>query len=227
MMINLPVISFKGYDAAEIEDVLGSIARSFHISFLENDLAHLKTFGDLCNVIEDKVHLNDVHNCTSQQAFYKLREAFISVLHKDRAEITVAAELRELLPWKTRRQDIAAIERKIGFPLEVLRPNSWLFTAVLLCLMGSLAGLFVNWAYGLAGIFSTIVLIKMLSLFGKELQVKTVGKLAEKMTAEHNILSRRNPMTFNRMEVEQVVRKLFADNLGMDEEEFVRDAVFA
>lgn len=64
-------------DAEDVEDVLARIAYSLNIEFGNNTFKDAKTFNDFSNVIVSKMVVEDTADCTSQQAFYKLRDAIL------------------------------------------------------------------------------------------------------------------------------------------------------
>src|SRR3990170_6216426 len=93
----------RNVDPEDVEDLLVEIATSFNIRFVGKELVHIKTFGQFCDHITDKIQLVDSDTCTSQQAFYKLRNAIVSTLHIDRTAITTDLLLIDFLPRQTRR----------------------------------------------------------------------------------------------------------------------------
>ena len=61
---------------------------------------------------------------------------------------------------------------------------------------------------------------------GNELEVKTVGELAKKITRENYIKSRRNPKTFNKSEIEEILTDWVSNDLGIDKNKLERDTKF-
>jgi hypothetical protein len=53
-----------------------------------------------------------------------------------------------------------------------------------------------------------------------------LGEIAEKMTRENHLQSRRNPKTFNKKEVEKVLQDLFSVEFDLEKAELTRDAKF-
>jgi gas vesicle protein len=62
--------------------------------------------------------------------------------------------------------------------------------------------------------------------FGKELKVKTLGDLAEKVAREHYLKCRRDAATINRTEVSQKVKELFTTDLYLEPSVLTRDSKF-
>lgn len=69
-------------DPENIEDLLVKVEKSFNIKFVGNELIALLTFGELCDHIVNKIKLDHSDNCTTQQAFYKLRNAISLILKR-------------------------------------------------------------------------------------------------------------------------------------------------
>ena len=61
---------------------------------------------------------------------------------------------------------------------------------------------------------------------GNELDLQTVGQVAEKMTRENYLKSRRNSKTFNKNEIEKVLIESFSNDLYLDKSKLTREAKF-
>src|SRR5690606_16056555 len=104
----------KDVDIEDIEDLLIKIESSFNIKFVSNELVHIKTFGELSDHIDDKIQLDNMDDCTNQQAFYKLRVAVSKVLKIDKGSITPKTYLTDLVPSYNRRLLIKKIGNNMG-----------------------------------------------------------------------------------------------------------------
>jgi hypothetical protein len=203
-------------ETEDVEDVLKIIEESYNIRFETNELSHVNTFGELCDYIISKINLNDVNDCSNQQAFYKLREAIIISKHTDKSNLHTETLLSSIFPKKGRRKQIAQIESHLGFKLKVLRAKHAIdYSLIILCL-GSLIWLFINWKLGLLGFISSLFLLKLSEKTGKEFKIKTLGELAEKMTQENYLKSRRDPSTMNKKEIVKKIEQLFIRALGLE-----------
>lgn len=216
----------KDVDSEDLEDLLSNVETSFGIAFVENELAHITTFGELCDYISNKIQLEEATDCTSQQAFYKLRKAISSALDIDPKQISTDLSLVELLPRKSRRARISKIEHNLGFKLNILGVSQWMAGILIILLVASLIELFSNKWYGLLGIIFSIVLFRFAFITANELNYKTVGEVAEKMSRENYLKSRRNPNTVNKNEIEKALTDWFSDNFGLEKSELSRDAKF-
>jgi hypothetical protein len=216
----------KNIDSEDIDDLLVKVENSFDIKFNGDELINITTFGQLCDQIANKIQLDNSNDCTSQQAFYKLRDAISLTLHMDNKTISTDFALSDILPRQSRRLRTKKLEKHLGFKLNILRPPHWVTRSLAILLVASFVGLFIKWPIGLLGfVFSTIGLW-VSNKIGNELDLQTVGQVAEKMTRENYLKSRRNPTTFNKSEIEKVLTAWFIDDLGLDKSKLTRDAKF-
>lgn len=198
-------------DPEDISDVLLKIEQSFHIK-LDKELEHISTFGELCDHIADKVRLEHSEDCTTQQAFYKLR----NILRSEGIEIYPDT----LLTVSMVRQ----IERSLGYKLSILRPPHMVTITLTCLLIASFILLFINWQIGLSGIVVCIAGLKLAQVSGKQMDIRTVGEAVQKMAREHYVKARRNPETINRNEIQGLLIDLFSVELGLDKSKLKREA---
>ncbi len=216
----------KDFDPDDIEDVLKKVETSFNIKFVGKELINVKKFGELCDHITNKIQLADANDCTSQQAFYKLRNAIAATIGIDKNTITPGTLLIDLLPKRNRHDLNNEWEKLVGFKLNILRPPYWVIWALLILLLTSIVALFIQWAMGLSGLTFSIAGFWVANKLGKELDVQTMGELAEKVMRENYLQSRRNPNTFNKQQVEKVLTDIFSKDLNLNKSELTRDANF-
>ncbi len=207
-----------------MEDLLVKVEKSFNIKFVSNELVGLSTFGQLCDHITNKIELDHSDNCTTQQAFYKLRNAFSGTLNIN--NVKTDSLLYDILPRRNRISTVRKIENKLGFKLSFLRPRHFISGTLIIVLLASIVGLFINWRVGLLGLLFSIAGLSIASKFGKEIDIETVGELAVKMTRENYLKSRRNSATFNKSEIENILRGWFNKELDLDKTKLTREAKF-
>ena len=214
-------------DPEDVGDVLLKIERSFNIRFTDEDLTHIKTFGALCDLVVDKVKQVQSDSCTTQQAFYKLRNSINAKNPIEKCDLKPQSKLCELFPRDNRIEVVADLENEMGFHVNLLQPKRWIVYVFAGLLMAAIALSFFNNIAGfiLAGIAITGLVLA--GKLGKELKVKTLGDLAEKIAREHYLTCRRNASTVNRAEVAEKVKGLFADYLDVEPESLKKQARFA
>ena len=219
-------LELKDIDSEDLEDLLARIATSFNISFEEGELMHITTFGQLCDHIKDKIQLESAEDCTSQQAFYKLREALSLMFQTDKKIISPDTLLVNFFPRQNRRRKVEELEERLGFKINIVGPPQWLVGTLIFLMIGSVLGSFVEKTLGLIGVFSFVGLQLAIKL-GNELKVKTIGQAAEEMARENYMRSRRNPQTFNKAEIEKILTDWFSDHFYINKNKLNRDAKFA
>jgi hypothetical protein len=216
----------KNIDSEDIEDLLIKVETSFDIKFVDNELVHITTFGQLCDHIADKIQLVNSDDCTSQQAFYKLRDAISLTLQLDRKIVSPDLLLKGIFPRQSRRSGIKNLENYLGFKLNLLRPPRWITGTFIIILLASFFGLFFNLEIGFLGLAFSIGGLWFANKIGNELDLQTVGQVAEKMTRENYLKSRRNPKTFNKKEIEKVLTDWFSNYFDIDKSKLTKDAKF-
>lgn len=137
-------------------DMIPKIETSFGFHFEQHDLEYVSTFGELCQVVLAKIPGHNVLDCTTQQAFYRIREAFKTQLPA--VAITPSTRLADLLPAEShkRRKTVAAVEAELGVKLNVL-DNAAIaqITGLLLLLLGFGATMFFDRQIGGMGLAFT------------------------------------------------------------------------
>ena len=224
---NTPVVNLSNIDPEDVGDVLLKIERSFNIRFTDEDLTHIKTFGALCDLVVDKVKQVQSDSCTTQQAFYKLRNAINAKKPIDKCDLKPQTKLCELFPRDNRIEVVADLESEMGLHMNLLRPKPGIVWAFVIALIASIT---VSLVYGVVGYIGTVIAITGLILagkFGKELKVKTLGDLSEKIAREHYLKCRRDASTVNRAEVAEKVKELFAEYLDVEPASLKKQARFA
>ena len=178
-----------------------------------------------CDLITNKINLENSDNCTSQQAFYKLREA-ISKTSKVSNRISTQFPLSDLFPRKNRRLEITKMEQNLGFKINILQPPQWVIFTLAIFLFLSVIIFFLNWKIGILGLGISIAGFWSVNKFGNEIKLKTVGEIAEKIKREHYLKSRRNPQTYNRNEIDKVLTEWFSYEFEIDKNKLTRDTKF-
>ena len=216
----------KDIDKEDIEDLLEKIEASFEIKIIGGELAYVTTFGQLCDHITNKIKLDNSEDCTSQQAFYKIRDAISSTLQIDNKIISTDFALVDLLPRQSRRSRTKKLEKHLDFKLNILRPPHWVTGTLVIIFLASLIGLYFNWQIGLLGLVISFAGLWFTNKIGNELDLQTVGQVAEKMMRESYLKSRRNTKTFNKREIEKVLTDWFSNELDLDKSKLTREAKF-
>ena len=209
------LIELNTYDSEDIDDVLIKIKKSFGLKFERNEFAHVKTFGDIYDVISAKIKGEDVLDCTTQQAFYKLKEA-IHQVRGNEIQIFPTTRLDSLFPKKDRKPALRRIENDLGQRLNILGPKNYIKVIIFILIIASLVEFFFNWKYALYGLGFSVAAGKVAGWLGKEFEVKTIEDVVKKMVTGNYRKSRRHPATVNRKEIDGLVMALFNDAFGFE-----------
>jgi hypothetical protein len=218
-------IKLKNIDPDDITDVLQKVETSFSFKFGDDELKDVKTFGEICDVISKHIKGDYVNDCTTQQAFYKLRSAIAVNQKVDVETITPTAKLNHIFPRHTRRKQLKKVADKLNIPIAILDIKEWFGWTIVVGIVISLIMFFFKWQYAVLGLtfFITIGWVAN-KFFATELEIETVGQLAKKLSRENYLKVRRKPMTVNRREVEEIVIDLFKKELGLEKEVLTRQA---
>ena len=223
-MSSLDDTKLENYDGEDINDVLIKLEKSFAIKFEIDSFKEVKSFGDICEVIQ--AHLNYEHKetCTKQQAFYKIRKAISQVQLIDESKIKLGSNLTDIFPRKNRRNRIKEFKKHIGIKADILTYPDWLGTTFGIGVVLSLIAFFFDWQIALSGVIFFIAAIKIAERLGNQLEVKTVMQLAEKLVRDHYVEIRREPGTINRNEILETIKEAFSSQLAIDKKYLTNEA---
>src|SRR5919202_3649489 len=216
-------MKFLKIDSEDLMDVAVKIEKSYQVDFELGNAEFIRTFGDLTDWVTRVMPQPDTDDCTTQQAFYKVRTAFSEVLEMDKAKIHPNTELESIFDRKTRRARVAEIEQKLSIKFDILKSKAFVQNTFIILLLTTLGLLFFRPLYGLMGIAICFCIVMLIKRTQKEFSVKTVGQLTEKVVRENYLLSRRDPSRVNRLEIVEHIKQLLVQDLGLKAAEVTRD----
>lgn len=214
------------FDPEDINDCIKALESSFGVQLSHYDLAEVKTFGDLCDVFENTIQQENRNDCTTQQAFYKIRAAISESQGIDKETIKPESRLTYLLPRKSRRKRVRLLEEQLGIKLHMLTYPVWLTLVLIAGFIASLITLGFNWKTGLSGLAISYLAIWIADKTAKELEHQTVRELTEKTAALNYQKMRRISGTVNRKEIVASIKEVFCGHLGIDTAELTNEAEF-
>ncbi|MFD2907878.1 hypothetical protein ACFSX9_03925 [Flavobacterium ardleyense] len=190
----------------------------YQFKFENGETEKVKNFDEFCDLIITKVNFENVESCTTQQAFYKLRISIVEERIYEKEKIKLETELKIIFPRSNRIKLVKKLEKNIGLELNVLSSPKSVIYSLTVILLVSIFMLFINFLYGIIGIGISVYGFYCCKWFGKELEIKNVKELVEKMTTENylNIRSKKN--TVNKSELKVVVTDWFVENAGIEKE---------
>ena len=211
-------------DPEDIEDVLLMLEKSFNLSLSYHSFKDVKTFGDICDIYLNNpgLHLDD---CTSQQAFYKVRNAIAFVQPVNKELIMPESRLQDLFPRAGRRIAVSRMEKELDARIGFLAMKDWLFWVLFIGILVSLGAFFFSWKIALASLSFFILLSYIADKLSKELALSTVAELVLRFQDRCYFKARRAPGTVNRNEIINIIRRTFANQLYIDEKDLTRNAV--
>jgi hypothetical protein len=220
-------VKLDEYEYEDIFDVIVKLERSFAVKFDKDAFINVKTFGDLCEVIESNIKYDEKEDCTKQQAFYKIRAAISETQLIDKKLINLDTKLVDLFPRHNRLKQVKRFQRKLGMNLKFLTYPGWLALTLTGGLLASLIAFFFDGKIAVSGIVFFAFAFYIADKLGKDLELNTVKELTEKAASEHYIDIRSTKLTVNRNEILDTIKEGFSAGLSIDKEQLTRDAKFS
>jgi hypothetical protein len=217
-------VELHNIDPEDIEDWLMEVEKSFNFTFEQDELMAVQTFGDLSDHVISKLTLVQVNDCTTQQAFYKLRLAIEEVLQVD--SITPRTLLVDILPRKRRISTVKRLEGALGFKLWLLAPPAFVEIGLLILLFVSLLSFVFSVKMGICGLLLSSSGFWIAAKYGKELTVQTVDESVERAARINYIQSRRDASTCNRTEIERLLADWLRENFCLSKTKLIRESKF-
>lgn len=205
----------------EIEDLefsLSDFEKQYKICFAQEELNSIESIEQLIEAITNKFDYESSDDCTSQQAFYKLRNV-LNNLNIGKQNIKPSTNLEELIPRRNRIRKVKEIEKELGFKLDVLRPKKIVFYSAIFLSLSTIILAFSHFFYALILGICLYCVFEVIFKNGKEFKTLTVGELASKMVLENYFKVRRTSNTINKIEFKKVVLEWFSERMDMNKEE--------
>jgi hypothetical protein len=170
----------------------------YNFKFVDNELENVKTFEEFCDLIIEKINLKNVESCTSQQAFYKLRNSLVVTTLIEKENLKKETELKKIFPRKNRKVLIEKVENELKVKFDIIKAPDFITNSLLIIGIASFVSLFFVWKIALIGISISIFGFYLCKWFGNELKVKTVKELIEKITSENYLALRSEKNTIKK-----------------------------
>jgi hypothetical protein len=222
------ITKLDNYEDEDIFDIVLKLEKSFGLKFEKATFYTVNTFGDLCDIITSKVQGHNSDNCTTQQGFYKVRNAIAATQLIDKNSITPDTKLQDLFPKDERRQKIKQLQIELGIPFGILDIKSWIGWTIFIGIVASLLTFFFKWQLAVSGLLFFIALgWTAYKFFAKEFELKTVRQLTEKLVRENYVNMRRTQGTINRQEILKVIIETFSNDLDIDKAYLTKNDKFS
>lgn len=218
--------TLKDIDTLDIDFVCTAIENSLKIKYNDEELSKIKNLGDLCDLTVSKIDAQNLETCTSQEAFYKIRNAFSEILNIEKSKIEPKTEISKILPRKNRIKNIKSIESKLGFKIKILTAPNWIIIILFLTFIFGIILLFITNSYGILLIIFSLLGFQFCKDYGKELKMETFEELTENAVLNNYSKSRRVNNTVNKNEIEKIIIGLFTNLLDFPKNELTRETTF-
>ncbi len=223
-MTTLKDFNLDNIDPEDFGDTLLKLEKSFGTKFADNSFKIAKTFGDICNIIESQINIADKDDCTTQQAFYKVRKAIVLTQNWAERNIEPQTKLEAIFPRTKRRQNVKLFQQALGFSVDILSMKTWLALTIAASFIVSLIAFFFSWQYTVADLTFFTLVTWAANKFSKELNLSTVRDLTEKISREHYSLVRRQSGTMNRNEIAKTIQDVFIADHLIERKHLTKDA---
>ena len=137
------------YDGLDIDEVLISIEKSLRLNFNDEDFGDIRTYGDFETFVLSKINGEEMNDCTSQQAFYKLRKIISENFDINKGKIKLETKLDDIFPKKDRLKNIRLLEKKLAIKNKTLKLNIFQIASLFIVFISSFVFLFFNSFYAL------------------------------------------------------------------------------
>lgn len=211
-------------DKEDLEDLLQIIEQTFAISFQNDDVSTVTTYGDLCKVIFNKIELQNLNDSVSLQCFQNLKKAIVSITSIDESSIKPDVPLEQIFPKTKRRRQIKRLKKSLGFEFNLLTPKGFIVISFLALMVTSFILMFLFRTIGFIGLITSFAGLLIASRLGNEFNVNTIRELSEKITAEHYTNARRWKNSFNKTELEKQIERLITNHLGIEKQQFKKQS---
>lgn len=212
----------------ELQDVfhcINLVAKSLNIELNEDSLRSVNTYGDLKQFFFNEIENKLEDSCTSQQAFYKIKIA-ISATTNYPYELALDTPLHDIFPNSKRRRLIDLFSKALGTDLGLTRFPGWLNKLILVLFVFLIISFFISWKLAVSVIVLIYLSFKAGDKFSKTLSYRTVKDLVEVFSLNFYAKARRHPDTYNKQEVENLLKHYFMLELDLEESILTDDAVF-
>ena len=217
-------MTLNNIDPEDFGDALAQLEKSFGVKFCYSAFAYAKTFGDICDIIQSQIDFTHIDDCTSQQAFYKIRNSICATQNIDKQNITAKSKFDDIFPRFNRRQQIKKFQSKLGIRLNIIVVKRWIGWTTVIGFVISLIAFFFNWEIALLGLTFFSLFGWITGKFANEFDISTVEELTKEIVKDHYSKVRRNGASVNKNEITQTIQQLFIDDWGIEKSDLTRQA---
>ena len=171
----LDTMTLNNIDPEDFGDTLHQLQKSFGEKFDYSPFANAKTFGDICDIIEKQINHVHIDDCTSQQTFYKIRNAICLTQNIDKKIINPESKFEDIFPRSNRRQQMKNFETQLGIPLNIIVVKPYISLTTFIGFVLSLIAFFFSWKTAVYGITFFSLFGWITSKFSNEFDISNCG----------------------------------------------------
>lgn len=202
-------------DWEEFEDALLLFCKDYRIKTGDLSISFTMTFVEIMELLFAQFDFQHKQDCTSQQAFYKLRKG-IQEIYPNAPELTLDTELKDLFPKNNRRKNIAELKKKLGIDFKILGAEKWLTSVLGITILVCFFLMFFQlWA--LAAFIFSIIVLQVAERYGRAFKGKTIRDLVHHLVIHHYFECRTEPNSINKEEFRKVAFAYFSEALDIDQ----------
>lgn len=201
----------------DFEDALMLFEKQYGIYFSQVEINEIYDMKILADVILKKFQFPYLDDCTSQQAFYKVRKALIEINPKLQ-DLTPKTNLEIIIPRKNRRKKIKLLEEKMGFSLNILHPPDIFVIILSILSIATVVLAFFNIFFSFILGIIIFFIYQLVFHFAKEFREKTLGDMTNSIIRLNYFKLRSDPKTLNAKEFKDVILHWFADKMDIQED---------
>jgi len=217
------VFTLRNCDHDDIDEIMLTLARSFNVPV--NDMVNVVTMGDLTTLLQQYGNNRQADGCTTQQAFYKVRNALRAQAGNAATIVTPKTPLHVFIAGNNLHKKVEAFKQQLNIDITLLHIKSIPANIISLLGLAAFACCFFSFKFAAILLLACMVFYIISKFFFVELSIKTAGELAQKITEEYYLQARRHTGTINRREIFHLVQNIFSNRLLLDKSVLTRDEV--
>jgi hypothetical protein len=195
---------------SQMKEVLLKVKQTLQVELDPEDFkSNSYSRSSLYDMLVQKISDTQTGEWTTDMAFHKIRQAISSIMNIDPQSIQQETSMDETFPAATRKANIKALEEKLGFPLDILKPNSAIYGVFIFLFFACIPfGIGMDWF--LSGICMIVfgIIIYVLGKTGNSFRMKTVGHLADHVAWKNYLKQKQSSAIPDVKELEKKVKAI-------------------
>lgn len=194
----------------QLHNVIQKLNTNLKVSLLNEDFKSTSySTSSIEDILVQKICDELNGEWTSDMAFHKLRNAISKAVGKSIDSIQQESELIVLFPSSQRKELMKKVGEELGFPLDVLKPNGYIYGFFIFLLFACIpVAIGMDWFIAGIVMICCAVIIYILGKTGNQFRLKTVGHLADHLAWKNYLRQKRNASPVDEAFVRSEVKKV-------------------